>query len=374
MKKKKLSSKIRNFFTFLKRTTKSKKPKERVQRSKKPRTYIYRRLGAFTFWVLFVLMFLLVLINTMSSPSSDTEQQEEVFELNTTTQPAAIQFALDFTKEYFNWDSEDMEERDIRLQAYLASGVESNNINLEGMNWNATFINATLQDINEISANKSHIILSIQATFDREVDGEQESEEIQKYFVVPVGYDGQTLGVYSSPYFTNVESETTVANTGITSDLETVDSENREEEANITNFLPTFFESYASDTQDRLSYVLDDPDATGLDESMNFVEVNSAEVYQGRDENEFIVNSSVKFEEPVSLATFDFDYLMLIQKTDNRYIVASLNAEQVIEELTGYTIETESEVDEEFLEQLEDEENSNEPEPTGDTETIDDDE
>ncbi|WP_040980405.1 MULTISPECIES: conjugal transfer protein [Oceanobacillus] len=366
MKKKKWSTKIKNGFTFLKRASKTKKPKK--ERVKKPRAYTFRKIGAVTFWILFIFMFLVVLINVISSSSSNAsfdEQEGEAFELNSTTQPEAIQFAMDFTRQYFTWDKDDLEDRDLRLQLYLALGVEPRNIDLVGSGWNATYNSSSLKEIREISANKSHIILSINATLDREVEtgsgknasSENESERLEKYIAVPVAFDGESFGVYSTPYFTNVENEITVANTGMTEDLEGLDSENREEETNISNFLPTFFESYASDTQDILAYVLDDPDAIGMNGEMNFVEVISSDVFQGREDNEFIVASTVTFEEPATLVTFDFEYLLLIQKEGNRYIISSMNAEPVIEEMTGYTIETESEIDKETIEELEEDEN-----------------
>ncbi|WP_193065432.1 conjugal transfer protein [Oceanobacillus oncorhynchi] len=366
MKKNKFSTKIKNIFTFLKRATKTKKPKQK-EKVRKPRAYIFRKLGAVTFWSLFGFMFLVVLVNIVSSSNSNANADEEiVFEINSTTQPAAIEFAKDYAKEYFTWVNDDLEDRELRVQPYLATGIDVGNLDLAGMGWNATLVGSALEEVNEISSNKSHIILSVNVKLTRVVTTgqgknakeEEETENLEKYFAVPVATDGESYGVYNKPYFTNVDKEVTVANTGVDKHLDGIDSEYAEEETNIKNFLPTFYESYAMDTQDKLSYVLDDPDVVGLEETMNFVEVKSTEVYQGRYANEFIVANTVTFEEPTSQLTFDNDFLILVEKSSNRYIVKTLNAEPIVEEMTGYTVETESDIDEQDLEQLENQEES----------------
>ncbi len=334
---------------------------------RKPRAYIFRKLGAVTFWSLFGFMFLVVLVNIVSSSNSNANADEEiVFEINSTTQPAAIEFAKDYAKEYFTWVNDDLEDRELRVQPYLATGIDVGNLDLAGMGWNATLVGSALEEVNEISSNKSHIILSVNVKLTRVVTTgqgknakeEEETENLEKYFAVPVATDGESYGVYNKPYFTNVDKEVTVANTGVDKHLDGIDSEYAEEETNIKNFLPTFYESYAMDTQDKLSYVLDDPDVVGLEETMNFVEVKSTEVYQGRYANEFIVANTVTFEEPTSQLTFDNDFLILVEKSSNRYIVKTLNAEPIVEEMTGYTVETESDIDEQDLEQLENQEES----------------
>src|SRR5699024_2631243 len=163
----------------------------------------------------------------------------------------------------------------------------------------------------------------------------EEKQLLQRYFAVPVAFDGETLGVYSTPYFTNVDDEnkSQIDNTNLTKGLKKPD--NYEETNNITNFLDTFFSSYAQDSHDRLAYILNDPSAVGLDGTMEFVEVRKADVYQAEKENQYIVHAEVSFTEPDSQLTFNLVYYMLVANQNGRYVVEQMNAEEYIQQLTG---------------------------------------
>lgn len=343
-----ITKKTKKLSTFLKRATKPKEPpKEKVS---KPKSYTFRKAGAVTFWVLFGFMFLVVFVNVFSTSPSSNAMEEVTQEINHTVQPEAIQFAIDFTSEYFTWDKEDMEKRQERLDHYLSVDMDENaGLDITNLTWNSTFQNATLQNVEEINENKSHIVLRVESKLVGEGKKKKDREEKQlnKYFVVPVGYDGDNLGVYSAPYFTNIDNEekSQVTNSNLTRGLNKPD--NSDEARNIENFLDTFFTSYAEDSPDKLSYILNDQSTVGLNGAMNFVEVKKSDVYQGKGENEFIVYAEVTFSEPDSELYFDSTYHLLVSKDDNRYVVDQMNAENYIQEMTGNSTISTEEPDEE---------------------------
>lgn len=336
-----VGKKLKKSLSFIKRASKPKEPtREKIS---KPKSYVFRKLGAATFWLLFAFMFLVVFVNVFTTSQPTEATPEQTVEINFTTQPEAIQFAQDFIEEYFTWDMEEMGDRQERLHRYLAIGV-SEEAGLIGDNdWNSTFNGATLKKVEEVSENKSHIIFDVSTTLTREVEkgsGKkseivEEKKALRKYIAVPVAFDGKTLGVYSTPYFTNVDEQakSQIDNNNLTRGLKK--PENYEEANNITNFLDTFFSSYAQDSPDRLAYILNDPSTVGLDGAMEFVEVRKADVYQAEKENQYIVHAEVTFVEPESQLTFNSTYFMLVADQNGRYVVEQMNAEEYIQQLTG---------------------------------------
>src|SRR5699024_11560175 len=121
-------------------------------------------LGAATFWVLFAFMFLVVFINVLSTSRPTEATPEQTLEINFTTQPEAIQFAQDFVSEYFTWKIAELDDRQVRLQKYLAIGVSEEAGLVRENDWNSNFDSATLKKVEEISKNKSHIIFNVSAT------------------------------------------------------------------------------------------------------------------------------------------------------------------------------------------------------------------
>lgn len=355
MKKVAPIKRIKRGFGFLKRFTAPKKPKR--EKVKKPKSYTLRKLGAICFWLLFSFMFLVVFINVFSSSEASVNESEEQVGINLTTQPEAIQFAKDFSREFFTWNIEDFDDRDERLAKYLAKGLnEKAGLMTNETEWNSIFKGVTLKQVKEISENKAHIILLVHSEMNREVEKEVEVEKkdkkgkkkkaketkvetekksIQKYFVVPVMNNGSTLGVYNLPYFTNLEENTDldVGVNEMTKGLK--DINDSKESTNIKNFLDTFFVSYSEDSKDKLAYILNDENVTGFNGSMNFIEVKDANIFKGTHDDEYIVHAEVVFEEPELKTQFQSNYYLIVIKENNRYMVDEMNAEAQIEELTG---------------------------------------
>lgn len=338
----------------MKKATKPKTPKK--EKVKKPRSYVARRIGVITFWVLFGFMFLVV-VTTVFSSSSSTPEEEKTVELNPSTKPEAIQFARDFTKEYFNWDKDKLDQREERLKPYLAKGLhEQAGLDLNGEEWDSSFKTATLKKVEEVGENKAHIVFLVNAELNKEEKKkvtkkkkgkkkkkkkkktktivENKKETLEKYFVVPVAYNGFTLGVYSTPYFSNIYDETTinVENNEVTKKLRTHD--NPDEAENIENFLNTFFASYAEDSPDKLSYISNDNSVIGLDGALDFVEVKDTEVYNSDKDNKYIVRTEVTFKDPETEVLFESIYYLLVVKENKHYVVDNMNAENLIEEIT----------------------------------------
>ncbi|GAB3051266.1 conjugal transfer protein [Virgibacillus ainsalahensis] len=311
--------------------------KPNKEKPKRPKTYVMRKAGAITFWFLFSFMFLVVVANITSNSNSAQSNQEKDPEININpaTKPEAIQFAKEFVGNYFTWESDKKgwKSRQERLSKYLANGLdEQAGLVTEGLEWNSTVQEVHLRQVEEVTNQKAHIIFEVGT----EMQKEKETKTTNKYFAVPVVNNGSSYGVYEMPFITHVIEETNVeVNEDQYQTTLTAVKDNSEVE-NIEVFLETFFTSYVEDSEDQLSYILTDKEhQNGLHGALNFVKVNNAEVYEGRQDNQFIVITEATFEEPEMKTAFRAVYKLIVEKREDHYVVSKLNAEQEIEEMAN---------------------------------------
>lgn len=332
-KKKKQTSDIQKVGWF-ERFKKFVKAHPKTEKPQRPKTYVVRRLGVITFWALFAFMFLVVFVTVTSSPESAEPRNKKQTEVNRNpaTKPAAIQFAKEFTREYFNWEPTNggWKDRSQRLSNYLAEGLdEQAGLVTESLEWSSAIQEIAFQKTDKITDKKSHIIFEVSS----EMQKNKKTKEVTKDFAVPVVHNGSTYGVYELPFVTYLKDGTDVeANRDVNQTNLAAINDNGEIE-NIEAFLETFFKSYVQDSEDQLSYMLTDKThQSGLNGALNFRGINSTEVYEGNKAGQYFVISEVTFEEPVTKMQMNSVYKLVVEKKDDHYVVSKLNAEQKIKE------------------------------------------
>ena len=300
------------------------------EKQNRPRGYMARRAGAATFWVLFSFMFLTVAITLFSksektnAPKATAVEQVE----NPALKPEAVQFAESFTTHYFNWGSSEgaKKKREEKLDVFLAEGLDPQaGLSMDKVTWNSAYKGSTVKQVEERSSDKSLITFYVRTEVSRETSDEDEPEikTIAKYFVVPVAYDGQSYGVYELPKFTHMEEKTTLK-ADQANGLQKVASS--PETSAVRNFLDTFFKSYTEDSTDKLAYILEEGShVAGLNKSMAFVKVASADIYEGQRTGEYIVQSEVIMQDPESDMQFHTDYELAVKKDGGRFVVSAMN-------------------------------------------------
>lgn len=330
-----LVAKTKKMIMYFKKISKEEKRKKEEKKnnpnlSVKPKGFLARKLGVISFWTLFGFMFLVVTITLLggdkSSADVDFEGLLEEHHNNATTSEA-VQFAENFTKDYFNWVTTDKgkNDRKEKMALYLANGLnEYAGMDLNKLEWDSKFKKSDLRRVESKGDNIAHITFKVDFEL---TQGEDKSEKKQKYFVVPVAYDGYSFGVYELPKFTYIEEQTTVkevyrpklkqAQTGAKSSM--------------SEFLDTFFASYSQDGQDKLNYLLEMPNITnGLGGTLLFSQVNGLEVFKPEEENEnykeeYIVFADVTFTDPDTDLPFRTNYQLTVVMKDDRYIVAGID-------------------------------------------------
>lgn len=311
--------------------------------SKKPRGYRSRSIGRIVFWVLFSFMFIVIITNVLSPSEAEGKKEPVIQQKNQAASQEAVQFAEDFSRDYFTWEKTDksdwMIERQNRLKKYLAKGLdEDGGLSTEQLDWNSKLESSKLVKIEEKGDNKAFITLEVNATFTKKSkveevtkkDGKEEKKQVDKeentpfikYFVVPVAYQNGTYGVYELPKYTNIRTKTKVEipqKEGLT------DYQGNQQA--ITSFINTFFTSFAEDSNAKLSYmVADNAHIQGLQGSMKFVEIRDSEI---KKDNKGTIQAfaTVVLKDEKTGAQFNTDYSLTIQKQKDRLLVKELNAQ-----------------------------------------------
>lgn len=313
----------------------NKEPKDPTY--KKPKSFIARKLGVGVIWFTIGFMLLFMVVNLNNKPEAEAIKPQVVKqEVNSSAKPEAIQFGQDFTRQYFSWKlgEEGKKQREDALAKFLGKGLDPfAGLDMNSLKSEAAFQGANLKRVEETGKNQTKMTFlvwyKVKATEQPDSKDEKDKKEekptekdVFKYFVVPVAYNGTSYGVYEIPTFTSLDEKTTLQ---VNQKNELEKSHNPEREKEIQNFLNTFFSSYATDGKDKLSYILEDKKhANGLQNSLKFVSVEQSDVYQGKKDNEYIVDAKVRFEEPDSKSQLLSNYRLTVEKKQKQFVVTQI--------------------------------------------------
>ncbi|MFC5591699.1 conjugal transfer protein [Sporosarcina soli] len=333
---------------FKKSSENEKRKKEIKIREKKsrPKGYRAKRFGAMTFWMLFLFMLLIVFVNVFSSDGISSVTDDSMAGKNKATSPEGIEFAKSFVVTYFNWDieNEKRSERIGRLGTYLPEKL-SEKILIDSKKWNSmtTRENIVLMDVEDLEDEKSRITFRARVIFENTVLEKKAESEVApkpkkvktaKYISVPVYYDEveNRFIVYDLPSFSYVdEQEARKSIDSETNGLKTATSVSNQ---NINAFLETFFEAYANDPKDKLTYIVTDPiHQSGLSKTMDFVRLKNTEIFEGKSINENVVQTEVVLADPETGIEFASSYVLVLLEQDKRYTVLHINNKKYIDEL-----------------------------------------
>lgn len=321
--------------------------RQNINRSIKPQGYFARKMGAIAFWILFTFMFLVVMVTIFSDNElKQATTNEVVIEENYATSAEALQFAMNFARDYFTWtDSNDgVNQRIENMARYMPETLRNNvGTSIKNGGWNSTFKGAEIKQIKEKGKNLSQITFLVAfeltqnatippadsaqaqsaATSEAPTSPESESKTVIKYFVVPVIWDGQTFGVYELPKFSYIYENKTTLEEIKYEELAQTDAKVMKE---IQEFLPAFFKSYAEDSKVELNYMILKEDVTnGLNGTMLFDSIKNLAAYKGEKENQFIVYTEVVFLDPETKMPFHTNYQLEITKNKDRLLVSAID-------------------------------------------------
>ena len=331
---------------------KRKKDMRKLEKKSRPKGYRAKKLGAFTFWMLFLFMLLIVFVNVFSSSrSSNASDNVDNIQVNKALAAEGVEFSKGFVAEYFTWSlgNEDREQRKEKLSYYLPEKLSG--LAMTGdKKWSSTIAseNILLKEIEDLGDNRARIIFQVKINFEnpngqekKENDKATEKEpvvpekiETVKYISVPIYYDVEEsrFSVYELPSFTYLDEQK--IGKSIESETEGLKPIKDGSAENVRAFMETFFEAYANDAKDKLTYIVEDPKhQSGLNKTMGFVSLKNTEIFEGKKANEKIVRTEVVLAEPKTGIEFTSTYILVLAEKEMRYTVLLINNKQYIDEL-----------------------------------------
>lgn len=320
--KKKFSERLKN--------TKAADTPRKAEKNYRPDSNRARKLGQIAFWVAFGFILLAFLANMLFGKSEQAAQVVEE-EDNPAAGMEGVEFAKSFAQTYFTWDAtaEGWEKQQAALDPMLGDGlIETAGIQQAEQEWSSRAGDTRLVNVEATGKNTALVTLQAQHTLTKTAQPEEAGEEpktdtktVTHFFTVPVAYDAGTFAVYELPSFTAYNDENTVQWLKLKGE-----KASGKDEENLKNFLGTFFQSYAADAPDKLSYFMDGFETVkGLEGSVEYVEVSDATIVKGKAAGTFDISAYVVMKEPATGTRFTTVYRLTVKEQDGRYVVTKLN-------------------------------------------------
>ncbi|KRG13883.1 hypothetical protein ACA30_13155 [Virgibacillus soli] len=364
--------KIKDIAKKINENEKRKSDNRKKEKQNKPKGYRARKAGVISFWILLVLMFLIVVVNTGGSGKKPTgEVANNAPAASKAVSSQAIEFSKDFLSEYFTWhlDGFHQNERDAKLGYFVTGDIADQVGKIDSKKWHSTLKREAivLKDLENMGDNKSLLTFQVGITFDKTMDAiNKEKDELEedekvkpveevspgtmdmvlneqgivkriikkKYVAVQLYYDTDTerFVVYQIPSFTYFDETPNESSP----DLETngLRSVTGNQSTSVRQFLDTFFESYANDSKEKLSYLMDDKThQNGLNKTMEFVTVKNANIFEGKTDKEKVISANVVYVEPDTGIEFTSHYLLVLLEKEDRFVVKHINNKKYIDDL-----------------------------------------
>lgn len=366
-RKKGKNEKIEKMMNVVKKGSEYEKRKadeRKKEKNNKPKGYHARKMGVVAFWFIFVFMTLIFVVTGISSIGKPKAVQVEVEE-NKAVSYEAVAFAQDFLHKYYSWtdiaeNRQAKEQREKLLSRYVTDDLVSTLTKTTSDKWNSSLPmeHILLKNVEDVGDNKGYLTFKINPLFsktqkaiEKELETTDESQIVKqlrkvKFVTVKIYFDEETkkFAIYELPSYTYMDE--TENKTKVERETKGLKTEN-EFDKEILTFLETFFDSYANDSVDKLSYLFENQQyVDGLNETMEFLDVVEFDVYKGKDDEEKIVTTTIRLKEPDTEIEFLSQYTLVIINTDQGFLVRSMNDKKYIDDVIDGKV-VEEKIDEE---------------------------
>lgn len=358
--KKSILDTFKKIFKKQTKIEKDKRTKRKNIKKNKPRGFTARRIGAVTFWLLFSFMFLIVAI-TMFGGSTEGDSSEHELVNSKVVSHEAIEYSKSFIFDLYN-AADESELRENKIKKYVP-----NNLNIsEALSFDKTLSvevkkdDIVLYDLTQTNDEKARHIFSVKLKTKTQLSEIEEKEyeeakddylnivmqedetitgiknnqilrDIEIYVVIPIAYSDDSFVIYDYPSYTFIEDS---EDKSVESILDLLENETDSEiESNVSAFLDVFFKSFATDSADQLSYILNDEYyKNGLANSLTFNSVKDFSLYKGKDED-MVVDVTVTFTQDKTGLNVTSNYILVIAQKEQRYVVNHINNDEYLYEL-----------------------------------------
>ncbi|MEP9408625.1 conjugal transfer protein [Peribacillus frigoritolerans] len=320
---------------FLEKMKKPKEPKPKKEKTKKvwaPKKINLRKYIKYAVcgWLVFSVIGTIrtYTVDNSSKPVAMVAQKEK--EENFATTIGAGNFATNFLKEYFTWNTEDTQERVKRLQPFLRGGMDEHaGMRFDSVTGTAFPVSYEIWKVEETSKNTADFTFRIsyktKTTIQKEVKNKNIKEEkvdgpFERWVKVPVITDGKAFSINGNPTFTNKPSAA-----GLEPIKDSKYSEsNPETEAKINKFLHTFFKQYTTGTAAELEYLTTDKSIQPLGGTVIFESIEELKTLENK-KNSTIVEVKAVFTDRNSKVQINQTYKLEVSESKGQWKVIKFN-------------------------------------------------
>src|SRR5699024_5010929 len=360
--------KAKNVLTKQSEAEKEKKEQKNRLKQSKPKGFTSRKIGMIVAWTVIGIFVLSTLSNVFFGGSNEaSEDENSLQDVSFLYADGGNEFTKDFLFEFYNWTHSEVKGLEAQTDELSDYMVNDLNESIERMAfdpvWSSSINknNIILKNIDKISNQKALMTYEVEYTLSRpteENDSKIDKEDMtpqeyearmkkpvykdgvervktKKHVKVPLFYDDESeeFVVFDTPTYTNYSDGNiaSVPKFNIESLRQVTDVNIKN---NVTAFLKTFFESYAEDSQDKLSYLVNEDNIqNGLNGIMNFGEIKEFEIYAiDRNEHDrLFVNPRVVYKDKeADGVTYETNHLLVIKEEKGSYIVESIDDESYV--------------------------------------------
>ncbi|HDB3129663.1 TPA: conjugal transfer protein [Staphylococcus aureus] len=315
---------------------KEQKARKKEKSSQMPPQYKYRKAGIITFWSLFgfiLLMSLLMFFVIIGGGGKGNQQKVQEKPQNQATMQPAVEFSKEFAQKYLTYkSSESNTDRNERLRPYFVKEMNDGaGIEIDDTKDTESKVESLdLKGIEDAGDNKGYITLRTnlkQTEYIKEEKkkGKKKEEvktpkdkQVTKYLTVPVIYKDGSYAVYEYPKFTKVNENDVVSYKYRNSDL----TVNNNAETDVKKFLNTFFEVYASESKDKVAYMLGKGvHVNTLEGDLKFNKIENLDLYNTKgDTNDLTAIVDVKFNDDIG-TIYTTRYHIKLKEQDDKYLI-----------------------------------------------------
>ena len=290
------------------------KPKKEPQR--KVKTVGKRKKSVLFLWILLLSSLAFGIYKNFTAIDQHTIHEKEIIESHIQDTTAIESFTRNFVKDYYTWEneSEKLDERTEKLQAYLTEELQSLNADMVRDDIPTS---STVQDINiwSITEEQEHTF-SVVYSVQQKVTEEKDSTLTSSTYRTVLYQDKQgNLVITQNPILWSKPKKSNFTPEQVESDG-TVESETAEE---VTLFLETFFASYPTATEQELAYYVKNNALPSIEKDYIFSELINP-VFQEQD-NQIKAWFTVKYLDETTKAAQLSQYELTLEKDTNWMII-----------------------------------------------------
>lgn len=304
----------------------------------------YRKWIKYGIWTLIIFWTLgslrgFTAINRIADINAAPKEEVKEETVNFATGPAAENFTQKFLNNYFTWDNNNPQEREVRLKPFLMEDMDQQaGLRFGKETAKASITSTELWNIEETGKNTSKLTYKIlykthhieevvkKVKVKDKVQNQVTKKEVSKgpftkWIEVSIITDNQNFKVNSLPIFVSAPDDAMIEPEKMV-EQKTAEPKTEEE---IDAFLQTFFKQYTNGTREELQFLTTDKSLKPIGENISFIELEELKVYEKSKDGSYSTQATAIFKDSNTNAQMAQEFKLSIFEKDGRWQVKTIN-------------------------------------------------